>query len=166
MDIRSIGAPKDRIRLIFDPGRMSARAIAMAEKRAQNIATNFVRRVRAHIRDQDYAWPALNADYLAMKKRKGWDERMWIATGKLYSHIRVSKGIETKTGRTGYYGGIRKDEIHHYDAHGDPVYSWWIMVSLEYGDMRRGIPPRPLFEPAFRETIEREKQRDREQGIR
>jgi hypothetical protein len=158
-DIRSIGSSKDRIRLIFDAARLSSRAMSIAENKARNIATNYVRTLRKHIREQDYVWPALNPDYLEYKRRHGLDERMWIATGKLYNQIRVSKGVSTKTGRVGYFGGIRKDAIHHYDAHGDPVYTWWIMMALEYGNMRRGIPPRPLFEPALRETLERERKR-------
>lgn len=165
MDIRSIGAHAAEHRVQLYVHAMSSRAHVLAQKRARQIAINYVRALRKHIRDQDLAWAPLSPTYARRKAAMGLDPRIWIATGQLYSQIRSFRGRSTK-GREGWFGGVPKDAMHKDPATGKLTPTWEIVTRLEYGDPRRGIPPRDLFRASFREVIDREKQRDRRAGVR
>lgn len=91
------------------------------------------------IENQRYKWKPLKPDYLESKRRKGLDERIYVATGFFLEHIEMWED------KDGVHVGFRPGIIHEPSGLELNV----LARILEFGSARRNIPARPLWRPAF-----------------
>ena len=94
-----------------------------------------------HISDQDLHWKKLSDSYLKRKKKKGLSEKTLIATSTYFQSI-TSK-VEGFNGYTGVFKQVKNKE-------GDELAN--IAMVLEYGSIKRNIPPRRLWSVVFSDT--------------
>lgn len=117
---------------------------SVADGIAREVAWKIWDRIQEHITRQDLNWTPLKPEYKKWKARTGLDTRMWIATGDLRSHIKVSPYL----GHAGKWRvGIARDEKHR--PSGLPAYV--VAANMEYGSADRGLPARPLMRPSVRD---------------
>lgn len=101
--------------------------------------------VKRHIRENGarIGWPLLSSETQEKKASMGFNaDRMYYMTGTYYWNI--------KTWRLGdkVYTGIKKGIRHPINTH---ITIGQIANILEYGAQSRGIPPRPLWAPSFKD---------------
>lgn len=92
----------------------------------------------------DVYWKELSTLWLEEKRKQGWVEEIWEATGEIKSNVRVFDAVKTVDGWSVFVG--LKDVSPDVMAKA---------VRNEFGATLndRMVPARPLFEPAKREMI-------------
>jgi len=110
----------------------------------QYVAERYKAVLSKHIKTQLFAekFSPLSPEWVAYKKRMGWDLGFWIATGELEKAIQV----EWEANRERWVVGVSKSAKHSRSG----VKLEFIVRCLEYGTDR--IPARPLFTPTLREV--------------
>lgn len=121
---------------------------------ARKIKDNFVNTIK---NNPILTWPPLSPRYLAWKKRKGYDERIYIATSELINDV----GVRVIGGKkTSFFGLFSKETPvkitvgpstgTHSRAKMSYEKLWRI---LEYGAFtgKGYIPPRPIWRPMMYE---------------
>lgn len=89
-------------------------------------------------------WKELSPMWLAEKRKQGWVEEIWEATGEIKSAVRIF-GVQIKGNELSLFVGLKNvsQKILEKAMHNE--------FSAYLPD--RTIPARPLFEPAKREMI-------------
>lgn len=118
-------------------------------KYLQQVAYLITETVRDIILNQFGEWPPLNPEYLARKKKLGYDERILIATGQYVKALTVIKVMEEpKEGTKGSKGiyrvgvGVRENATRRARVAMGQLMKW-----LEYGTTR--MPPRAHWRPVW-----------------
>jgi hypothetical protein len=92
----------------------------------------------------DVYWKELSPIWLEEKRKQGWVEEIWEATGEIKSNVRVFDATPTTNGWSVFVGlkGVSPDVMAK-------------AVRNEFGATLndRMVPARPLFEPAKREMV-------------
>lgn len=105
--------------------------LAQLASRAEGLAVKF-------IRDQNLPWPKLSDQYLEYKRRQGLSTKILVATSTLFQSI-----TSQVYANYSFAGVFRKNKA----ANGEFVSD--IAKIMEYGSIKRGIPPRKLWKPVF-----------------
>lgn len=108
-------------------GKVAARAEAMAVK---------------FIRDQNLPWKKLSDKYLARKEREGLSSKIYVATSLYFQSITSTVNPQA----TKAWAGISRKAKNK-----DGQYVSDIAKVLEYGSIKRGIPPRKLWSVVYRD---------------
>jgi hypothetical protein len=105
---------------------------------------------KMHISTQDMAdgngWPPLSPYTVERKTRLGFTDMTLIETGNYFQSITSKVNYPTLTAFAGVSGVIKGGENA-----GMPMSD--LAIIHEYGFLEAGIPPRPLWEPTFEETM-------------
>lgn len=97
-----------------------------------------------HMSSQDLNWKPLDPTYLASKIRKGLSEDILTATSDYFQAIQ--SWVDTKTGTS--YAGVKKTVRDRED---NLIAD--IAAVHEFGSKSGKIPPRPLWQPTYKETV-------------
>jgi len=101
----------------------------------------------------DTFWPRLSKKWLDIKKKHGWTEEIWEATGTTKGAIKVS-GIQTKGNTISIFVGLKDVSPKILmDAMENEFGVAGLGSTGKIGISMHNIPARPLFEPAKREII-------------
>lgn len=100
----------------------------------------------------DTYWPALSPKWLKEKRKHGWTEEIWEATGGVKGAVKVF-GIQTINNQVCLFVGLknvapdilRRALENEFGAKG--------MLARGMGVTMYEVPERPLFEPAKREIL-------------
>jgi len=111
-------------------------------KLAAKLANKYLEIIEYHLEAQDLKWKPLAPEYKEWKRRNGLDTRIWMATGKLVSKIKVIKSGQP--GKYLYLVGISGEKKHK-----SGLTAGHLAMVHEYGVPHRGIPARPLFRPSY-----------------
>lgn len=122
-------------------------AIKAASLAAQmSVCREISRRVKGHLKNQDLSWRPLSPRYLAQKEKKGYDERILLASGSYYHAIEVfTKGnqkIAFVGVKRGVYGKTLKGKKSRMQ-----IADIAAIHEFSYNAKRR----RPLWNPTIRE---------------
>lgn len=101
------------------------------------MAETYLHALKKRIKDQPADVPALSRGYKDDKARGGYDPRIWVRTGFFLNNLKIAqvrKGV-LFVGATG---------LRHKPS---GMTMSQLAAVFEYGDVARGIPPRPLFRP-------------------
>jgi hypothetical protein len=96
----------------------------------------------SRIDEQPSEWETLSEDYVAQKIKKGLSENTYIATGSY--RLSITSFV---VGRVAY-AGLKKVARN---KEGKELAD--IAKTLEYGSVKRNIPPRPLWQPTKQKVI-------------
>lgn len=116
-----------------DIRRSNRIVLAQLASRAEAMAVKFVQQ-------QNLPWKKLSDKYLARKARQGLSTKIYIATSTLFQSI-TSKAWDDHS----FAGIFRKQK----EKNGEYVAD--IAKVLEYGSIKRGIPPRRLWKVVYRD---------------
>lgn len=98
---------------------------------------------KGHMSKQDLGWVALKPETIAEKIRKGHSENILIATSDYFQAI-TSWHMDNTV-----YAGVKKIATN---SDGEQIAD--IAATHEYGSDAANIPPRPLWQPVFLETMQ------------
>ena len=115
------------------------RASLLALKRVGIMAE---REILMYIKSQPSVWPKLSEDYLKFKARKGLSTSTLIATSDMFNRITSHDFGST------ILVGISKKATN---SEGENIAD--IAATMEYGSLRRNIPPRPFLLPSKAKII-------------
>lgn len=118
-----------------DVKRSNNIVLAQLGLRAEAMAVKFMR-------DQSLNWPKLSQKYLDAKARKGLSTKILMATTQYFQAI--TSQVNT-TGTESFAGVFRKAKNKQGEFISD------IAKTLEYGSIKRGIPPRRLWAVVYRD---------------
>jgi len=118
------------------------------------VAEDTQTRLVEKINKGDSKWDALDPKYLASKKRKGLDLRIWIATGQMQKAIKIIPRRRKKLllGYTIGIPGTKKYKAKKGSKTKGPNMAM-VAKTLEYGSPTRNIKPRPLFGTVEKEIL-------------
>lgn len=110
---------------------MVANKIVLAQlgSRAEAMAVKFMR-------EQNLNWKPLSKKYLAYKQRVGLSTKIYIATSQYFQAV---TSTVNSSGTSSFAGVLRKQKSK------DGQYISDIAKVLEYGSIKRGIPPRRFW---------------------
>jgi hypothetical protein len=109
--------------------------LAQLALRAEAMAVKF-------IRDQSLPWRKLSAQYLARKQRAGLSYKIYVATSQLFQNITSTVDSQATKSFAGIFRKVKNKEGQYVAD---------IAKILEYGSIKRNIPPRKLWSVVFRE---------------
>lgn len=125
-----------------------SRKIKIASLEAQTkVCEAVVKKVKAHLRNQDLGWAPLNPKYLERKSERGLDSRALIAYGNYYHAIGVWKKGNQHLVFAGVKRGIYTRSLTGKRSKLDIA---TIAVIHEFSSGKK-IPKRPLWNPTLRE---------------
>jgi hypothetical protein len=110
-------------------------ALMQLASRAEAMAVKFMR-------DQTLPWKKLSEKYLERKERQGLSDKILIATSTYFQSI---TSIINSTGTKSFAGVMRKQKNKEGQYVSD------IAKVLEYGSIKRGIPPRKFWTVVYRD---------------
>ena len=120
-------------------GVFAQHARVAADAFTREVAVELQTYLKDVITSQRYKWKPLSADYLASKKRKGLDERTYVATGFFLDSITIWED------KSGIHVGFEPGTIHPPSGMDIAV----LARILEFGSAAAQIPARPLWRPAI-----------------
>jgi len=124
------------------------RNIKFASVKAQmKICTEIQKKVRAHLRNQDLGWKALNPEYAALKAEAGMDGRTLMGWGTYYDNITVMKEAWGSIVSVGVKKGVYTRNVNGQRSKLDVAS---IAVIHEFASGRK-FPRRPLWNPTIKE---------------
>lgn len=109
--------------------------LAQLAARAEAMAVKF-------IRDQSLPWHKLSAQYLEHKQRVGLSTKIYIATSQYFQSV---TSTVNNAGTQSFAGIFRKAKSPNGEYVSD------IAKVLEYGSIKRNIPPRRLWQVVYRD---------------
>lgn len=125
--------------MIHNLDRDIERASLLALKRVGILAE---REILMYIKSQPTVWPKLSEDYLELKTRRGLSTSTLIATGDMFNRITSHD-----------YGSVIMVGLSKKALNSDGESLADIAATMEYGSLRRNIPPRPFLLPSKAKII-------------
>lgn len=126
-------------------------AVVIAKRHMKNLAERYSGSVKNTLYKQRYQWKRLSPSYAAWKAKEGLDPRKLIATKTLVQSIRPEK--RRYRGRVVSYAVGPPRGIHPPSG----LTFKKLCRIHEFGSEKMKIPARPLWYPAWRELLKRER---------
>lgn len=144
IDFKPLGNWADTLRKL---NRLGPDVRDASTKAQLKVAKEIVRRVKAHIRNQDLGWPPLSAEYSAVKLAFGLNPKTLYAYGNYYRAIEAWKAGNNSV----VNAGVKKGK---YTKTLSGKRSRWDIATIaaihEFSSGKR-IPRRPLWNPTIKE---------------
>ncbi len=100
----------------------------------------------------DTYWPALSPKWLKEKRKHGWTEEIWEATGGVKGSVKVF-GIQAKNNQVCLFVGLKDVQADILRRALENEFGTKGMMARGMGVTMYEVPERPLFEPAKREIL-------------
>lgn len=123
-------------------GAMSSEAKKAQQLSLKRFGLKWEATAKSHLTAQDLRHKPLNPKYVAQKLKKGFSDKILIASGTYFQSI--SSFVEGDT----VFAGVKRDAT---DKNGVPIAD--IAAVHEFGSRDGKIPARPLWQPSYKETL-------------
>lgn len=116
-------------------GQVSGITVEANKRVAKKVAERFLAKLKSNWEDQKLNLAPLSAAYKAAKQQEGLDDRILIATKKLFSSLAVFES-----------GGFVVAGVQHgTSVEGANIDLTELMAAIEFGVPSANIPARPIF---------------------
>lgn len=152
---------KDLARLQGKIARLGGYLLADSGKALKEIGELYYLIVIGHIGEihsgggfafADTYWPELSPKWLKEKKKHGWAEEIWEATGGVKGAVKVF-AVQTKANQTAIFVGLKDVAPDILLRAMENEFGTKGFAARGLGVTMYEVPERPLFEPAKREML-------------